>query len=80
MPVLEDLPEFESRLIGEISRGIEHCWMQDVEFLDELIGLCYSIALSTERDFDEALRATYVMLELIGMRNTVLESYIRGTP
>ena len=63
----QDLSEFEP-------------WAQDIDRLDELIGLCYAVALSTERDFDEALRATYVMLELIGMRNTVLESYIRATP
>jgi hypothetical protein len=62
----EDLSEFEP-------------WAQDIDRLDELVGLCYSIALSTELDFDEALRATYVMLELIGMRNTLLKSYVRGT-
>jgi hypothetical protein len=53
--------------------------MQDVECLDELIGQFLPVAQSAERDFDRALRAAYVVLELIGMRNTLLESYVRGT-
>ena len=80
MPVREDIPEFASRLTDETSRAVDHCSMQDIERLDELIGQCFSIAQSTEEDSDQALRAAHVMLELIGMRNTLLESYVRGTP
>jgi hypothetical protein len=78
VPVREHIPEFEPRLIDETSQGVDHCWIQEVECLDELIGLCYSVALRAEQDFDQARRAAYVMLELIEMRSTVLESYIRA--
>lgn len=53
---------------------------EDIDRLDELIGRCYSIARSTEQDFDEALRAGHVMLELIGIRTTLLDSYAGGRP
>ena len=69
-----DIPEFESRVIDEASRGIDHCWVQDVERLDELIGHYLPIAQSAEQDFDRALRAAYVMLELIEAKSHFLYS------
>ena len=76
----DNLSEFESKVMDEASRGIDHCWVQDVERLDELIGHYLPIAQSAERDFDRALRAAYVMVELIEMKSTLLESYIAGAP
>ena len=32
------------------------------------------------QDIDQALRAAHVMLELIGMQITLLESYVGGRP
>lgn len=55
-----------------------HCWMEDVERLDAVIGQYLPVALSAEQDFDRALRAAYVTLKLIEMQTTLLESYLRG--
>jgi hypothetical protein len=49
--------------------------MEDVERLDEMIGQYLPIALSAEQDFDRALRAAYVMIELIGIQIALLEFY-----
>lgn len=68
-----DPPEFEA------SRGIDHCWLRDVERLDEIIGRCLPIAQSAEQDFDRALRASYIVLDLIETQSKLLESYICGT-
>lgn len=80
MPALEDLPEFDLRLINETSQGVDYCWAQDIECLDELIGQYFSIAQNADKDFDRALSAAHVMLELIEMRNKILEFYIGGMP
>ena len=82
----DNLSEFESKVMDEASRGIDHCWVQDVERLDELIGHYLPIAQSGEQDFDRALRAAYVMLELIEAKSHLLysgsgaKSYFRGAP
>jgi hypothetical protein len=73
-----DLHESESRLVVQASRSIYHYRMEDVERLDELICRYLPIALSTEQDFEKALRASYVLLELIEMQTTLFESYLGG--
>jgi len=73
-----DLYDSEPRLTVEANRGIYHCWMEDVERLDEMIGRLLPVALSAEQDFDSALRASYVVLELIEMQTTLFESYLGG--
>ena len=73
-----DLYESEPRQTVEASRGIYCCWMEDVERLDEMIGRYLPIALSAAQDFDRALRAAHVILELIETQTTLLESYIGG--
>jgi hypothetical protein len=78
--VLEDLPEFESRLVDETSRDVDHCLMRDVECLDQLIGQYFSIAENADKDFDRALRAAHVMLALIDIQITLLESHAGGAP
>jgi hypothetical protein len=80
MPVQGDPYESESRLIVEASRGIHDCRIEDVERLDEMIGRLLPVTLSAEQDFDRALRAAYVVLELIDTQTTLLESYPKGTP
>jgi hypothetical protein len=75
-----DVSKFEIGVVDEASRGIDHCWLQDVERLDEIIGRYLPIAQSAEQDFDRALRAAYLVLDLIETQSTLLESYIRGTP
>ena len=70
----DNLSEFESKVIDEASRGIDHCWVQDVERLDEIIGHYLPIAQSAEEDFDRALRAAYVILELIEAKSRLLYS------
>jgi hypothetical protein len=75
----DDVSKFEIGVVDEASRGIHHCW-QDVERLDEIIGRYLPIAQSAEQDFDRALRASYIVLELIGMQITLLESSFGGTP
>ena len=80
MPVRSDLYESDSKLTAEANQGVHHCWMEDVERLDEIIGQYISIALNAERDFDQALRAAYVTLELIEVQTTLLESHPKGTP
>jgi hypothetical protein len=75
-----DLYDSEPKLTVEANRGIYHCWMEDVERLDELIGRYLLIAVSADQDFDRALRAAYVVLELIDTQTTLLESYPKGTP
>jgi hypothetical protein len=72
----DELPQFEASLTGEVSRSADQCWCRDVERLDELIGRYLPIALSAQQDFDRALRAAYVILELIEMKWKLLESYI----
>jgi hypothetical protein len=76
----DDLSESESRVVDEVSRDIDHCWLQDVERLDEIIGRYLPIAQSAEQDFDRALRASYIVLELIDLESTLLESYNAGIP
>jgi hypothetical protein len=71
-----DLYDSEPRLTVEANRGIYHCWMEDVERLDEMIGRYLPIALGGESDFDRALRAAYITMELIEMKWKLLESYI----
>lgn len=68
MSLRGDLYDSESRLMVEASRGIYDCRMEDVERLDEMIGRYLPIALSAGQDFDRALRAAYVILELIQMK------------
>ena len=63
------------RTVGP-SRGIYDCRMEDVERLDEMIGHYLPIALNAEQDFDRALRAAYVIMELIEMKWKLLEAYI----
>jgi hypothetical protein len=75
-----DLYDSEPRPTVEANRGIYHCRMEDVERLDEMIGWYLPIALSADQDFDLALRAAYVVLELIDTQTTLLESYPKGTP
>ena len=75
MPVWGNLYESESRLTAEAGWATYHCWMEDVERLDEMIGQYLPIALSAEQDFDRALRAAYVMIELIGIQIALLEFY-----
>ena len=70
----DNLSEFESKVMDEASRGIDHCWVQDVERLDELIGHYLPIAQSAEQDFDRALRASYIVLELIEAKSHFLYS------
>jgi hypothetical protein len=74
------ISEIDSRMMSKASRGIYHCWMEDVERLDELIGRYLPVALSGEQDFNRALRAAYVIMELIEMKWELLESYPKGTP
>jgi hypothetical protein len=76
----DDVSKFEIGVVDEASRGIDHCWLQDVERLDEIIGRYLPVAQSAEQDFDRALRAAYLVLDLIETQSTLLESYIRGTP
>jgi hypothetical protein len=76
----DDVSKFEIGVVDEARRGIAHCWLQDVERLDEIIGRYLPIAQSAEQDFDRALRASYIVLELIDMQSTLLESYVWGTP
>jgi hypothetical protein len=76
----DNLSEFGSAVIDGASQSIEHRWAQDIERLDQLIGRYLPIAQSAERNFDRALRASYVVLELIDMQSTLLESYMWGTP
>ena len=76
MSLLGDLYDSEPRLTVEASRGIYHCWMEDVERLDELVGRYLPVALSAEQDSYRALRAAYVVMELIEMKWKLLESYI----
>ena len=73
-----DLYDSDARLTPEANQGTYHCWMEDVERLDEMIGRLLPVALSAEQDFDLALRASYVVLELIEMQTTLLESYLGG--
>jgi hypothetical protein len=73
-----DLYDSEPRPTVEASRGIYDCRMEDVERLDQMIGRYLPIALGAEQDFDRALRAAYVIMELIEMRWKLLESYIGG--
>jgi hypothetical protein len=68
-----DLFEFESNAIDEAGRTIDHCWARDIERLDEIIGQYLPIAQSAEHDFDRALKAAYIVLELIEMQTTLLE-------
>jgi hypothetical protein len=70
----DDLSEFEA------SPGINSCRIQDLERLDEIIGRYLPIAQSAEQDFDRALRASYIVLELIDMESTLLDSYNAGKP
>jgi hypothetical protein len=69
-----DLSEFEPMVMDEASRCIDHHWVQDVERLDEIIGHYLPIAQSADQDFDRALRAAYVMLELIEAKSHLLYS------
>jgi hypothetical protein len=78
--LLDDPNQSASTLMVETNRGTYDCRMEDVERLDELIGRYMPIALSAEQDFDRALRAAYVVLELIDTQTTLLESYPKGTP
>jgi hypothetical protein len=52
--------------------------MKDAERLDEMIGRYLPIALSAGQDFDRALRAAHVLLELIETQTTLLETYLGG--
>lgn len=78
MPGRNDHYESECTLTVEANQRIYHCWMEDVERLDELIGRYLPVALTAEEDFDRALRASYVVLELIEIQTTLLESYLGG--
>jgi hypothetical protein len=80
MPVRRDLYESKSRLIVEDNQGVSPFSMEDVERLDETIGRYFSIALSAEQDFDLALRASNVIMELMEMKWKLLESFIRWRP
>ena len=79
MPVWGNLYESESRLTAEAGWATYHCWMEDVERLDEMIGQYLPIALSAEQDFDRAWKAAQLTLELIGIQTTLLESHLRDT-
>jgi hypothetical protein len=74
--VQRDLYESESSLTVEDNEGICPCWMEDVERLDEIIGRLLPVVVNAEQDFDRALRASYVVLELIEMQATLLGSYL----
>lgn len=78
MAVLRDLYESDFGLTVESNLSVCHAWMEDVERLDPVIGQYLTIALSAEQDFDRALRAAYVVLELIETQTTLLESYLGG--
>jgi hypothetical protein len=71
----DELPEFEASLTGETNRSADQCWSRDIERLNELISRCLRVALNAERDFDLALRAGYVVLELIEIKWELLESF-----
>ena len=73
MPMPGD--RYESTLGHGVDLGIYHCWMEDVERLDEMICRYLPVALSAEQDFDRALRAAYIVVELIETQITLLESY-----
>jgi hypothetical protein len=76
----DNLSESGSGVIDGASQAIEHRWAQDIERLDQLIGRYLPIAQSAEQDFDRALRASYIVLELIETQSTLLESYNARTP
>lgn len=46
----DDVSKFEIGVVDEASRGTDHCWLQDAERLDQLIGRYLSIAQSAEQD------------------------------
>jgi hypothetical protein len=81
-PSLEEdyLSALKSSVIDETGRGTDHCWALDIERLDELIGRYLPVAMSAEQDFHRALRASYIVLDLIDMQVTLLESHIGGRP
>jgi hypothetical protein len=67
-----------SRPTVEDSQGVYPCWMEDVERLDEMIGRYLAVALSAEENFDRALKAAQLTLELIGIQIALLESSLGG--
>lgn len=69
-----DISEFEPRVSDEAGRGMDYSWIEDVERLDQLIGCYFPIAQTAEQDFDRALRASYIVIELIETQITLLES------
>jgi hypothetical protein len=75
----DELPEFKPSLTGDGAHSADQCWSRDIEQLDELMGRYLPIALSARQDFDRALRAAHVVLELIETQTTLLETYLGGT-
>jgi hypothetical protein len=73
-----ELLEVETNLTGEARRSADQRWSRDIERLDELIDRYLLIAVSADRDFDQAWRAAYVVLELVETKWNLLESYIGG--
>ena len=71
-----EVDESGAGLTVETNRGVNDCWMEGVERLDELVGRYLPVALSAEQDSYRALRAAYVVMELIEMKWKLLESYI----
>jgi hypothetical protein len=67
-----EVDESGAGLTVETNRGVNDCWMEGVERLDELIGRYLPVALSAEQDSDRALRASCVVLELIELKTTLL--------
>jgi hypothetical protein len=48
--------------------------LEDLERIDQLIGCFFLIALETEQDFNRALKAAYLTLELLDIKSEVLVS------
>jgi hypothetical protein len=75
---LEDaFREFESQVAFDAGRAMEHYRLLDCERLEEVIQCWMSVALGApsradEDDFDLRLKASYAVLEGIGMRQKIM--------